>query len=55
MRYSYTIQHVPGKSLIIDDMLSMVPVNVFTLQADNELMESANIYVDYCCIVALTT
>lgn len=49
MRYSYSIQHVPGKSLWTADTLSRSPVTSSMSSEELELMESTNIYVD--CII----
>uniref|UniRef100_A0A3B1J669 ribonuclease H n=1 Tax=Astyanax mexicanus TaxID=7994 RepID=A0A3B1J669_ASTMX len=46
MRYSYKISHVPGKSLWTADTLSRAPLLKKTDNADEELMESTNIYMD---------
>ena len=46
MRYSYTISHTPGKSLITADTLSRSPLKDGATQADRDLMEDTNIYVD---------
>ncbi len=46
MRYSYSIVHVPGKSLWLADTLSRTPVKQSESQEDRELWEDTNIYVD---------
>lgn len=46
MRYSYTISYTPGKSLTTADTLSRAPLTNGVVQADNDLMEDTNIYVD---------
>ncbi|KAJ8352031.1 hypothetical protein SKAU_G00235070 [Synaphobranchus kaupii] len=46
MRYSYTIVHVPGKSLWTADTLSHAPVSSYSSRDEEEFMESTNIYVD---------
>ncbi|KAJ8380840.1 hypothetical protein SKAU_G00016180 [Synaphobranchus kaupii] len=46
MRYSCQISHVPGKSLWTADTLSRAPLRNNAASADDELMESTNIYVD---------
>ncbi len=46
MRYSYSIVHVPGKSLWVADTLSRTPVKQSESQEDRELWEVTNIYVD---------
>lgn len=46
MRYSYTIAHVPGKSLWTADTLSCAPVEAKATATEKELMESTNIYAD---------
>lgn len=46
MRYTYSIEYVPGKSLWTADTLSRSPVTSSTSPEDAELMESTNIYVD---------
>ena len=46
MGYSYTISHVAGKDLWTADTLSRAPLRAEATRADNELMESTNIYVD---------
>ena len=47
MRYSYTITHVPGKSLTVADTLSRAPLKQSGAQVSDGLMEETNIYVDY--------
>uniref|UniRef100_A0A8C7WMF3 Gypsy retrotransposon integrase-like protein 1 n=2 Tax=Oryzias sinensis TaxID=183150 RepID=A0A8C7WMF3_9TELE len=46
MRYSYSISHVPGKSLWTADMLSRAPLLNNETPDDKELLEDTNIYVD---------
>lgn len=48
MAYSYTIHHVPGKTLLTADTLSRAPVNSSTRDSNiaNSLMEDTNIYVN---------
>uniref|UniRef100_A0A3B3CEF0 Gypsy retrotransposon integrase-like protein 1 n=1 Tax=Oryzias melastigma TaxID=30732 RepID=A0A3B3CEF0_ORYME len=46
MRYSYSISHVPGKSLWTADMLSRAPITHKETPEDKELLEDTNIYVD---------
>ena len=46
MRNSYTIAHVPGKILWTADTLSRAPGKAIATAAENELMETTNIYVD---------
>lgn len=46
MHYSYSIVHVPGKSLWTADTLSRSPVKSRMSTDEQELMESTNIYVD---------
>ena len=46
MGYSYTMSHVAGKNLWTADTLSRAPLHAEATRADNELMESTNIYVD---------
>ena len=48
MRYSYTISHTPGESLLIADTLSQAPVTQCTSlsSSDRDLMEDISIYVD---------
>lgn len=46
MRYSYSIFHHAGKSLVTADALSQAPVKENTIHADTESVESINIYVD---------
>lgn len=46
MRYSYSIVHVPGKSLYTADALSRSPGKSHRSPDDQELMKSTNIYVD---------
>lgn len=47
MTYSYTIHHVPGKTLLTADTLSRAPVNssIRSSNAAKSLMEDTNIYV----------
>lgn len=48
MSYSYSIIHVPGKSLWVADTLSCAPVKQCELQEEErEFWEDTNIYVDY--------
>ena len=46
MRYSYSIVHVPGKSLWTADTLSTSPVKSRMSTEEQGLMESKNIYAD---------
>ncbi|XP_034075852.1 uncharacterized protein K02A2.6-like [Gymnodraco acuticeps] len=46
MRYSYSITHVPGKSLWTADTLSRAPVKSDSTPDEKEFLESTNIYVD---------
>lgn len=46
MRYSYTIRHIPGKSLTTADTLSRLPLAGSVMPRDNDLMEDTDIYVD---------
>ncbi len=46
MQYSYSIVHVPGKSLWVADNLSRAPVKQSESQEDRELWEDTNMYVD---------
>lgn len=46
MRYSYSIEHVPGKCLYTADALSCSPQKAHMTPSGQELMESINIYVD---------
>ncbi|XP_042072880.1 uncharacterized protein K02A2.6-like [Haplochromis burtoni] len=46
MRYSYTVQYAPGKSLWTADTLSRSPLKKPMNLSDKELMESTDIYVD---------
>ncbi|KAK7878780.1 hypothetical protein WMY93_030940 [Mugilogobius chulae] len=46
MRYSYTIKHIPGKSLTTADTLSRSPLTNSVTRGDKDLMEDTNIYVD---------
>ena len=46
MRYSYSITHVPGKSLWMADTLSRAPVKRDATPDEKEFLESTNIYVD---------
>ena len=45
MRFSYTISHVPGKSLTITDTLSRAPINSLT-EEDEILFRDADLYVN---------
>ncbi|KAL1265233.1 hypothetical protein QQF64_003260 [Cirrhinus molitorella] len=44
--YSYSIVHVPGKSLWVADTLSRTPVKQSSSQEEQEFLEDTNIYVD---------
>lgn len=46
MRYSYTIKHIPGKSLTTADTLSHSLLTNSVTHSDTELMEDTNIYVE---------
>lgn len=46
MRYSYTIKHIPGKSLTTADTLSRLPLSNSVTGADTDLMEDTNIYLE---------
>lgn len=46
MRYSYTIKHIPGKSLTTADTLSRLPLTNSVTGADTDLMEDTNIYLE---------
>lgn len=46
MRYSYTIRHIPGKSLTTANTLSRLPLAGNVIPRDNDLMEDTDIYVD---------
>lgn len=47
MRYSYTVNHVPGKSLWTADALSRAPLGATRAHTDTSLLEDTNIYVDF--------
>ena len=46
MRYSYILNHVPGKSLWTADTLSRAPLRAARANTDTSLLEDTNIYVD---------
>ncbi|CAM4728520.1 unnamed protein product [Leuciscus chuanchicus] len=46
MRYSYTIKHIPGKSLTTADTLSRLPLTNSVTGADTDFMEDTNIYLE---------
>ncbi len=46
MRYNYTVNHVPGKSLWTADTLSRAPLRTARAHTDTSLLEDTNIYVD---------
>ena len=46
MRYNYTVNHVPGKSLWTADTLSHAPLRAARAHTDASLLEDTNIYVD---------
>ena len=46
MRYNYTVNHVPGKSLWTADTLSRAPLRVARAHTYTSLLEDTNIYVD---------
>ncbi|KAJ8355042.1 hypothetical protein SKAU_G00226090 [Synaphobranchus kaupii] len=46
MRYNYTVNHVPGKSLWTADTLSRAPRRAARAHTDTSLLEDTNIYVD---------
>ncbi len=46
MRYNYTVNHVPGKSLWTADTLSRAPLKTARAHTDTSLLEDTNIYVD---------
>ena len=46
MRYNYTVNHVPGKSLWTADTLSRAPLRAARAHTDTSLLEDTNIYVD---------
>ncbi len=45
MRFRYTISHVPGKDLIVADMLSRAPVGKPT-QENHDLEAEGNVYIE---------
>ena len=45
MRFKYTISHVPGKSLVVADMLSRAPTDSVTAE-DEKLTQETDIYVN---------
>ncbi len=46
MRYNYTVNHIPGKSLWTADTLSRAPLRTARAHTDTSLLEDTNIYVD---------
>ena len=46
MRYNYTVNHVPGKSLSTADTLSLSPLRAARAHTDTSLLEVTNMYVD---------
>ena len=45
MRYRFTISHVPGKNLIVADMLSRAPTSTLT-SADQQFHHEGNAFID---------
>ena len=45
MKYSFSISHIPGKDLVIEDALSRVPLRTPPLKADVRLNDDLNLYV----------
>ncbi|KAI4879198.1 hypothetical protein NFI96_009429 [Prochilodus magdalenae] len=46
LRFSYDIQHVPGKNLITADTLSRAPLSDALTQADQQLEKDVQVFVD---------